>query len=69
MKFDYFGIRGKVKLSNIILQKKITKMKNDNQWINHLIASYHYNPLLCSCGATMTLCYELSFFPGGTKDG
>lgn len=59
----------KDKYEALYTNQEIAKMKNDNYWINHLIASYHYNPLLCTCGATMTFSYELSFFPGGTKDG
>ena len=61
--------KNKDKYEALYTIQEITRMKNNNYWINHLVASYHYNPLLCSCGATMTLCYELSFFPGGTKDG
>lgn len=61
--------KNKDKYEALYTIQEITKMKNENYWINHLIASYHYNPLLCTCGATMTLCYELSFIPGGNNYG
>lgn len=61
--------KNKNRYEALYTNQEIIRMKNDNYWINHLIASYHYNPLLCTCGAIMTFCYELSFFPGGTKDG
>lgn len=61
--------KNKDKYEALYTNKEITKMKNDNYWINHLISTYNYSPLLCSCGATMTLSYELSFFPGGTNYG
>lgn len=61
--------KNKNRYEALYTNQEIIRMKNDNYWIKHLIASYHYNPLLCTCGAIMTFCYELSFFPGGTKDG
>ena len=61
--------KNKDKYEALYTNQEITKMKNDNYWVNHLITSYYYNPLLCHCGATMTFCYELSFFPGGANDG
>ena len=61
--------KNKDKYEALYTKQEICKMKNSNYWVNHLIAQYHYNPLLCYCGATMTFCYELSYFPGGIKDG
>ena len=61
--------KNKDKYEALYTKQEICKMKTSNYWVNHLIVQYHYNPLLCYCGATMTFCYELSYFPGGIKDG
>ena len=61
--------KNKDKSEALYTAQELKKMKNNNYWINHLISQYHYNPLLCYCGATMNFSYELSYFPGGIKDG
>lgn len=43
--------------------EEIKKMKENTMWINDLKKSYGYSPILCYCGATMTLNMDLSYFP------
>lgn len=61
--------KNKNKYEALYTKQEITKMKTNNYWINHLLLQYKYNPLLCHCGAIMTLSYELSYFPGGANYG
>lgn len=58
-------LKNKDKYQSLYTNQELIKIKNDNYWINHLIATYKYNPLLCHCGAYMNLSLELSYLPKG----
>lgn len=58
-------LKNKDKYQSLYTNQELIKMKNDNYWINHLIATYKYNPLLCHCGTYMYLSLELSYLPKG----
>lgn len=48
---------------------EINKMNQDLDWRSKLISTYHYDPLMCKCGAIMKIDLKLSYFPNPKKDG
>lgn len=53
----------KSKYQSLYTANQIKKMKSNIHWNKKMKLTYNYEPLLCSCGKRMELCYELSFFP------
>lgn len=51
--------------NSLFSNAELSKMIHNTFWINGLLASFGYNPTLCSCGSQMLINYELSHFNGG----
>jgi len=65
----YYGFYSKRSINDISslgsLYKKneLNKMKQNINWNKKMKLTYHYEPLMCTCGHMMKFCPELSFFP------
>lgn len=62
-KFKHLFSNNKL-FSNASLKKMLDNIK----WINGLLDSFGYNPLLCSCGSHMYLNPEFCFYPRGPNN-
>ncbi len=64
----YYGFysnkfKNKLSFNKLFSIDELYKMKENTMWIQDLINSYGYSPILCFCGFEMTINYELSFYP------
>lgn len=71
----YYGFysnkfKTKVHDNSLFSNAQLNKMIDNTYWINGLINSFGYNPILCECGNEMFINFQLSFFPfkKGVKD-
>ncbi|MCF0238147.1 MAG: transposase [Sphaerochaetaceae bacterium] len=52
-----------INMSSLFSKRQLKKMEDDTKWINGLVNSFGYSPLLCHCGNTMIFNHKLSYFP------
>jgi len=63
--YGFYSNKTKIKRpSNLFTVSQLEQMFQDNYWINGLLKSFGYNPLICNvCGSIMVLSLEDSFIP------
>ena len=64
----YYGFysnkfKHKVTNNNLFTDAKLTKMIHNTYWIESLLNTFGYNPILCECGHEMFVNYLMSVFP------
>ena len=64
----YYGFysnkfKHKVTNNNLLTDAQLTKMLHNTYWIESLLNTFGYNPILCECGHEMFVNYLMSVFP------
>lgn len=63
--YGFYANKYKDKITDKMLfsDAQLKKMKDNIYWVNGLISSFGYNPILCKCGSIMKVNFSLSYFP------